>query len=149
MNGQKNISPIDNSQKAKIHIAKAQMNLDRQQYEDILSGFIGDHGLPCTSCTELNHDQAEALLIIFRKLGWKETRSKKVLKYEEYANRDSNYATPKSMRLIDALWHTSPNVREKTDDAMNKFLLNRGFANHITFLLAKDVKKVVEAIKHL
>lgn len=140
---------ISQAHKAKIHIAKKQLNLDDKSYRDILSGFINNCGQPCASCSELNFDQAEALLHLLKKLGFKETRGKQVLKYEEYANRDPKFATPKMMRMIDALWHTSQNVREKTDEAMNRLIKNRGFADHIIFLLSKDVSKVINAIKHL
>ena len=149
MTSRRNILPISNSQKSKIHIAKAQLKLDRQKYEDILSGFIDANGQPCSSCLQLNFEQAETLLHLFTKLGWQEKRKNVVLKYQEYANRDYKFAEPKHMRKIDALWHTSPSVREKTDKAMNNFIRSRHFANHISFLLRKDVHKVIFAIQNL
>lgn len=146
---QKNIDPVSNAQKAKIHIAKAQLNLSDEQYRDILSGFINQDGKPCNSCTELNFDQAEDLLRLFERIGWKKQRKGIHLKYEVFANRDSKFATPKQMRNIDALWNTSDKVREKTDDAMNKFIKRISGVDHISFLLAEDVHKVIRAIKQL
>jgi len=147
---QKNMEhPVSNSQKAKIHIAKSQLKLSDQQYRDTLSGFINHSGQPCHSCLELNFDQAETLLRLFRKLGWQETRKGSKLKYEEYVNRDPNFATPKQMRRIDAAWNTSPNVREKTEAAMNKFIRRIVGVDHISFVSANDVHKIVTAIQHL
>lgn len=146
---QKNINPVSNAQKAKIHIAKSQLNLSDQQYRDILSGFNNQSGLPCNSCLELNFDQAETLLRLFRKLGWQEKRKGVKLKYEEYSNRDAKFATPKQMRSIDAVWNTTDNVREKTDESMNKFIKRIAGVDHISFLLAKDVHKVIRAVKSL
>jgi hypothetical protein len=148
-NAQQNIIPVSNAQKAKIHIAIQQLNISDQQYRDILSGFNNQDGKPCNSCTELNYDQAEALLRLFEKIGWKKQRKGQFLKYEIFANRDSKFATPKQMRGIDALWNTSPNVREKTDEAMNKFIKRITGVDHISFLLAADVHKIIRAIKQL
>ncbi len=146
---QKNIDPVSNAQKAKIHIAKSQLNLSDEQYRDILSGFNTYDGKPCYSSTELNFDQAEALLRLFERIGWKRQRKGAHLKYEVFANRDPKFATPKQMRGIDALWHTTPNVREKTEDAMNKFIKRITGVDHISFLLAADVHKVIRAVKQL
>jgi len=146
---QRNIEPINKYQIAKIHIAANQLNLTRQQYEDILSGFIKEDGTPCNSSKELNHEQAEALLRIFRKLGWKESRHGKILKYEEYSNRDKKFAEPRQLRLIDALWRTSPKVRYKTDEALNHFIKRIVGVDHIGFVLKKDVQKIIKAIQEL
>ncbi|NMB81171.1 MAG: regulatory protein GemA [Ignavibacteria bacterium] len=146
---QKNISPVSNVQKAKIHIAKSQLNLSDEQYRDILSGFNNRFGNPCNSCTELNFQQAEALLRLFEKLGWKKQRKGVHLKYEIFTNRDPKFATPRQMRSIDALWNSTPNVREKTEEAMNKFIKRITGVDHISFLLASDVHKVIKAIKQL
>lgn len=146
---QRNIEPINKLQIAKIHIAANQLKLTRQQYEDILSGFIKVDGTPCSSSKELNHEQAEALLRIFRKLGWKESRHGKILKYEEYSNRDKKFAEPRQLRLIDALWHTSPKVRNKTDEALNHFIKRIIGVDHIIFVLKKDVQKIIKAIQEL
>ena len=149
MSTKNNIAPIDKSQIVKIHIAKSQLKLSRDQYEDILSGFINPQGNPCSSSKELNKEQADALLRLFVKLGWKEQRRGRTLKYEQHAGRDSIFANPKQMRRIDALWNTSPAVREKTDLALNHFIKRVAGVDHISFLLAKDVHKVIKAINQL
>ncbi|MGK9477886.1 regulatory protein GemA [Melioribacter sp. OK-6-Me] len=145
----RNIEPVTRTQIIKIHIAAKQLNLSRQQYEDILSGFIKPDGSPCTSSKDLDRNQAEYLLRIFRKLGFKETKRGRVLKYEEYSRRDYRFAEPRQMRLIDALWHTSPKVRNKTDAALNHFIKRIAGVDHIGFLLKKDVQKVIKAIREL
>ncbi|MBI1936693.1 MAG: regulatory protein GemA [Ignavibacteriales bacterium] len=140
---------ISRSQITKIHIAKSELGLTDQQYRDTLSGFVSKFGQPCSSCKELNTKQADALLNIFKRLGWKEKRRGKILKYEEFANRDSNFADPKQMRRIDALWHTSHKVRERTDEAMNRFIKRIVGVDHIGFVLKKDVHKIIKAIQQL
>ncbi len=140
------ITPL---QVKKIHIAKSQLSLSEQQYRDTLSGFKNAAGEPSSSCKELNYDQAEVLLNTFKKLGWQEKHSGKPLKYERYAGRDAKFATPKQMRSIDALWFTSINVREKTEEAMNNFIHRIAGVSHISFLLASDVHKMRKAIQKL
>ncbi|HOJ19570.1 MAG TPA: regulatory protein GemA [Ignavibacteriaceae bacterium] len=149
MSAQRNINPVTNGQKAKIHIAIQQLNISDQQYRDILSGFNNSEGKSCNSCTELNFDQAETLLRLFVKLGWKKKIREKPLKYESFANRDSRFATPEQMRRIDAIWNTSSKVREKTEEAMNKFIKRIAGVDHISFLLATDVHKIIKAIQGL
>lgn len=141
-----NISPL---QIKKIHIAKSQLCLSEQQYRDTLSGFKNNNGESCSTCKELTYDQAEVLLNTFKKLGWKEKHGGRQLKYEEFSGRDAKFATPKQMRSIDALWHTSISVREKTDEAMNNFIHRIAGVSHISFLLASDVHKVRKAIQKL
>jgi len=146
MTDNKNILPL---QIKKIHIAKSQLGLSDQQYRDMLSGFKNISGLPSSSCKELNYDQAEVLLNIFIKLGFKVKHSGKQLKYEEFAGRDAKFASPKQMRSIDALWHTSINVRDKSDEAMNNFIFHITGISHITMIYAVHVHKIRKAIQSL
>lgn len=132
-----------------IHIAKQQLGLSDQQYRDTLSGFINAAGQPCASCKELNSDQAEVLLTLFKKIGWKEKRYGKVKKYEQFNSREGKYATSGQMRKIDGMWFTSPSVREKNEKAMNNFIRRIAGVDHISFLLKKDVNKVIKAIEVL
>ncbi|MCF8430537.1 MAG: regulatory protein GemA, partial [Melioribacteraceae bacterium] len=60
-----------------------------------------------------------------------------------------DFASPKSLRKIDAMWHTSPNVRSKTDAAMNKFIKRETGKENIEWISQSDVKKVVQGIKRL
>jgi phage gp16-like protein len=140
-------NPISLAQITKIHIAKQQLHITDQQYRDTLSGFKTPDGLPCSTCKQLNYDQAEILLDIFKKLGFKTKHNGKNKEFDELANRSSIFATPGQLRKIKALWMN--NAREKTEEAMNKFISHRTSVNHITFVLKEDVNKLITAISKL
>lgn len=153
MTKQKNIAPW---QIKLIHVAANELGLidkdahargEEDPYRQILSGFKTAAGDKAGSCKDLNYEQADILLGTFKRLGFKIKRKGKTLKYEEFANREYKYASPKMMRKIDALWHTKS--REKTDESMNKFILRLTGKNHITFLTRADASKVINAINNL
>ncbi len=141
---------ISNDQKAKIHIAKSAAGLSDGDYRAILSGFNNKDGVPCSSCSEFTSKQADALLDIFKnKFGFKEKRKYKDSKYAQYAGRDSKFASVAQMELIDYKWYSNPNVKGKTDEAMNHFIKRIAGIDHISFLLKKDVSKIIRAITSL
>ena len=141
---------ITQDQKAKIHIAKSATGLSDSNYRAILSGFNNKDGVPCTSCSEFTYNQAEVLLNIFKdKLGFKEKRKYKDSKYAQYAGRESKFASVAQLELIDYKWYSNLNVKEKTDEAMNHFIKRIAGTDHISFLLRKDVSKIIRAISSL
>ena len=141
---------ITQDQKAKIHIAKSATGLSDSNYRAILSGFNNKDGVPCSSCSEFTYNQAEVLLNIFKdKLGFKEKRKYKDSKYAQYAGRESKFASVAQLELIDYKWFSNLNVKEKTDEAMNHFIKRIAGTDHISFLLKKDVSKVIKAISSL
>ena len=134
----------------KIHIAKQQLKLSDGEYRDILSNFKNAYGWNCKSSKELNQNQANVLLDIFKeKLGWREKKFGKALKYEEYNARDQKFASPPQMRKVEASWMNNINVKEKTDRAMNNFIYRILKVNHISFVLKKDVNRLLKAIESL
>ena len=135
----------------KIHIAKTQLKLSDADYRDILSNFKNAYGWPCKSSKELNQHQADVLLndIFKKKLGWQEKRFGKKLKYEEYNTRDQKFASPAQMRLIESTWMNNINVKEKTDRALNNFIYRILKVNHLSFVLKKDVNRLLKAITSL
>jgi phage gp16-like protein len=139
-----NISPV---QITKIHIAKSQLGLSEQQYRDILSGFNNNLQEPCKTCKELTFDQAEVLLNIFIKSGWKQTQNGKVKKYEEFAGRPGKFASPAQMRMIEGLWMI--NSREKTEESMNRFIKRISGKDKIEFITGADAHKIINAIGKL
>lgn len=138
---------IDKSQITKIHIAKSQLKLSDENYRDLLSGFITDSGKPAVSCKDLTCDQAEVLLNRFKAMGWKEYSKGKPKKYEELANRDSKFATPKQLRMLEAIWMSK--AREKTEKSFLKFIMRVSGRNHISFVLKNDVQKIKKGIENL
>ena len=139
-----NISPL---QIKKIHIAKSQLGLSDQEYRDILSGFNNNQQVPCKTCKELNFNQAEALLNIFIRLGFKQTQNGKIKKYEEFAGRSGKFASPAQMRMIEGLWMT--NSREKTEESMNRFIKRISGKDKIEFITGADAHKIINAIERL
>ena len=141
------MKPIEKSQIVKIHVAKSQIGLSDENYRGILSGFVTSSGKPAESCKQLNYDQAEVLLNKFVELGFKQKRSGKPLKYEDLANRDYKFASPKQLRMLEAMW--MDNAREKNESAFTKFINRISGKNHISFILKTDVQKIKKAIENL
>jgi len=132
---------------AKIHIAKTELNISSEDYQLILANFKNYAGLPCTSSKEFTYKQAEVLLDIFHtRFGWKEARKYKESKYAQYAGRNAKFATVAQLELIDYKWYSNINVREKTDKALNNYIKTIIGIDHISFLLKKDVSRVLKAI---
>ena len=140
---------ITKAQITKIHIAKSQLGLSRENYEAVLSSFVIPGGGVAVSSKDLNQAQAEVLINKFKEMGWLEKRGKRTLKYEEFYNRAGDYASPKQMRLINACWNSSTAVREKTDIAMNRFIKNITGKDSIEWIRKNDVQKIINAIKRL
>jgi hypothetical protein len=138
---------ISRAQIIKIHIAKKELRISDLNHKEALSGFINSKGEPCSSSKELNFEQAEILLNAYKKLGWVEKRKVKRLKYEEYNNRSGKFASPKQMRMIEAMW--MQHSREKTEASMNRFIKRITGVDHISFLLRADVSKTIKAIESL
>lgn len=143
----KNILPV---QIQKIHIAKQQLKLTDDEYRETLSAFNNAFGHPCKSSKQLTEDQANALLNIFRdKLGWKEKRNYKNGKYQNYAGRDKKYPSVGQLEKIDATWYNNPAVKSKTDEALNNFIFRILKVNHISFVLKRDVNRLLKAIESI
>ena len=152
---------ISQAQITKIHVAANQLGLiwaddklvkegkARDPYREVLSGFKNEKGEPCSSSKELNYTQANLLLDLFRKAGWKETRRYKDGKYAQYAGRDAKFASVGQLELIDRAWYNSRNVKEKNDDAMNRYIKRIVGVDHISFVLKKDVQKIKKAIESI
>lgn len=128
-----------------IHVAKSKLRITDEQYREILSGFVLSSGEPCTSSKQLSYDQCEALIHIFKKMGFTTGR----LKYEEFENRAGGFATPAQMRKIEATWMTSPKVKNMTPEGMNNFIRVIVGVSHITFVRAIDVHKLLKAINSI
>lgn len=134
----------------KIHIAKSQLNFNDDNYRDILSNFKNEYGWPCKSCKELNQHQADVVLDIFKnQLGWQEQKHGKKLKYEEYNTRDQKFASPSQMRLIESKWMNNINVKEKNIRSLNNFIYRILKINHISFILKKDVPRLLKSIESI
>jgi hypothetical protein len=154
MNKNQKILP---SQIKLIHIAKSQLKISDENYRELLAGFCKDHeSWSVASSKELTSQQAEDLLKIFEKLGFKITTNEKFrkyspgigkLKYEELANRGEGWPAPKQLRKVEVLWHK--NSREKTDSALQAFIKRICGVDLITAITQQDIHKLIKAIENL
>ena len=75
-------------------------------------------------------------------------------KYEELGVRwdevrGEYMATPKQLRMIEAMWMTHPLVDQKNEEALRKFVKKITGADKLEWLYMSDIRKVVNAIKSL
>jgi phage gp16-like protein len=143
----KSKSKIKQPQIAKIKIAAKSLGLDDNEYRNVLSQFTSNKGEPVKSCTELTEEQADILINSFVKAGWKPKYPPQRQKYAEFDGRLGSRANGAQMRKIEAMWMEK--ARVKTESAMNDFIFKITKRSHISFLLKKDVSKMVEAIENL
>ncbi len=130
-----------------IHIAKKELGLDAVAYEAMLSRFGKE------SSKDLNEQQRLELIDDFKKLGFT-IKSDKPLRYSHLSSDRRNdvgqlFASPGQLRMIEAMWMSSAFVKKKTVEAMNSFIKRIAAVETAEWLLMKDVRKVVKAIKNL
>lgn len=134
----------------KIKIAQKQLNVSDDNYRDILSGFNA------ASCTELTDRQADEMLELFRKLGFKETRKEvtekekafgtRSLKYENLGKRPGK-ATPGQLRKIETMWRNVS--REKTDKSLQSFVKSRTGTTDLTWISGRQASDIIVALNKM
>lgn len=140
------------AQLAKIHIAVKELKISDINYRQILAGFTINNQ-PVTSSKQLNEYQADKLLEIFVKLGWKAKSNKKAFshgrskKFDELANRDSSFASPAQLRMIYYLWMDRSS--NKTEDSLNQFIKRIVGVEKLEWLLKWHIQKIKLAIENL
>lgn len=139
------------SQIAKIHIAKKQLGIDDSDYR----GHLAEYGV--IHSNDLEYNQAVDLLKKYESAGFvnqtkKEVKSTSVSrfgfgknKYEMFADRGGEFATPETLRKIEALWRDASEL--KTDESLQRFIENKTGISHITFLHHDHAKIIVTALK--
>lgn len=124
-----------------IHVEVSRIGLTRPEYEQMLAANYG-----VITSKDLTFVQADELI---KKLKAIAPAQEKPLKYDEYKYRDPDFATPAQMRLIEALWMTNPNVKQRNEQGLNHFIRRISGVDHLKWLLKKDVQRVIKAIKSL
>jgi putative transposase len=76
------------------------------------------------------------------------------LKYDELGIRwnerlREHYATPKQLRMLEAMWMTSPRVEHKTEEAFKHFVKRISGKEKLEWLMMSDVRKIKKAIESL
>ena len=125
-----------------IHTLKSAIGINDDQYREMLSGF------GVQSSKFLADAQAKKLIGILQSMkSGKNTAGYQSQRYEHLANREGAYATPKQLRMIEAMWRTTPAVRDNSIAALNNFIFRIVGISNIEWIWREDVTKIVRAIK--
>jgi hypothetical protein len=155
----------------KIHILKTQLALSDDEYYSALESY------GVNSSKELTKVQAKDLISKLQRLAdanmntpnpsmrgdvntpYPSERGERnsigqPLKYEELGirydeTRKEYYATPKQLRLIEALWRSHPNVIDRSDKAMIKYIKRITGVDKMEWLMMSDIKKIIKAINEI
>lgn len=128
--------PPTAAQRAKIHIAIAELGYSRETYEDILAMNFGGR----TSSTQLSPRDAEKLLGIFQAKGWRPRRHKNGVPMPQDAQS----------RKILALWinlHRAGVVRDGSNRALRHFVKRMCGIDHLAWCDSQHNYRIIEALK--
>lgn len=144
---------VTKGQIAKIHTLKSQLNLSDEEYGAALESY------GVATSKDLSYQQAADLTRRLVKLLPKELRdastsSATKQKYDELGirwneKRREHYATPKQLRMLEAMWMTSTRVEHKTEEAFKKFVKRISGKEKLEWLMMSDVRKIKKAIESL
>lgn len=140
---------ISKGQIAKIHTLKNQLGLSEEEYGAALESF------GVSTSKDLSYEQAAYLIKRLEALLPKELRPRPTTKkYDELGIRynerlQEHYATPKQLRMLNAMWMTSPRVVNKTDEAFEKFVKRISGKDKLEWVMMSDVQKIKKGIEML
>ena len=129
-------------QKALIHIGKAEVGMGDDEYRDVL-----ENRYKKISSKDLTYDQAEDLIRLFKKLGFKPRRKEKPKKYEELAGR-KGMASPAMLRKIEAMW-AEVTYSEDKKKGLRSFLYKRFGVSDPRFLSMAKGSAAIQALKRM
>ncbi len=133
------IKGVTNPQKARIHIAIAELKLSDEQYRDIL--FVNFKG--ATSCAGLSYRQAEALIGIFKRLGWKPKRPRREKTPANVTRLASKSQKWKIEELEELLgWDAD---KERLKGFIRR--MTRGKRTHVVQLTSLQAARIIEGLK--
>lgn len=119
---------------AKIHIAKAQLNLDDDQYRDIVRRVTGKD-----SAAQCRYSQLVDLINEFKSLGWK-TEKKKAFRRAPSDGIKKIYALWGELQALEAVQST-----DKT--ALDAFVKKYTGIDSVQWLLPDQQRKIIEILK--
>ncbi|AFH50747.1 Hypothetical protein IALB_3044 [Ignavibacterium album JCM 16511] len=149
------MSQINITQISKIHVLKNQLHLSDEEYGAALEGY------GVTTSKDLSYEQAADLIKKLVKLLPKELRENQdqrrkatKQKYDGLGIRwndklREHFATPKQLRMLEAIWMTSPRVEHKNEDAFKKFVKRISGKEKLEWVMMNDVRKIKKAIESL
>lgn len=122
---------------AKIHIAKKELGLDDDNYCAILTRITG-----CASSGDCNEAQLDALIVEFKRLGWKPKTNA--------AFGNFKLSGKPHVRKVFAVWGELSRkgaLREPSRQALQAFVLKQTGVASPEWLSAKQANDVTEALK--
>lgn len=146
---------ISKAQIAKIHALKSKLRLADEEYGAALESY------GVTTSKDLSYQQAADLIKKLVNLLPKELRENisqrrkdAKQKYDELGIRwndrlKEHYATPKQLRMLEAMWMTSPRVEHKTEEAFKHFVKRITGKERLEWVMMSDVRKIKKAIEML
>jgi hypothetical protein len=155
MNNEKLTMEINKKQITKIHWLKNTLNLSDEEYGAALESY------GVATSKDLTYDQAADLIKKLVRLLPKELRENSSQrrkdakqKYDELGIRwneklREHFATPKQLRMLEAMWMTSNRVEHKTEEAFKKFVKRISGKEKLEWLMMSDVRKIKKAIESL
>jgi len=121
--------PINNEQKALIHVAAKELGLEEEEYRAILKQEAG-----VNSCGDALMDdyRVERLMRRFKKLGFKPRRKPSL---------------DAQQKMIYALWKKLAKLEGLDRKALNGFYKRQYGVDHVRFLKAEQKQGMIEALK--
>lgn len=142
-------------QRKDIKIRQKRLGMADSEYRLFLSGWnVG-------SCTEMNREQAQEAIIVLDKMMdlrgdvemgavfWLSAPKNLETRYEELLTRDANFATPRQLRYLEALWVqvTRQKTWHKAMKAFREFLQKRFHIGDILWVRREDVGKITKVLR--
>ncbi|WP_304043092.1 regulatory protein GemA [Ignavibacterium album] len=155
MNNEKLTMEINKKQITKIHWLKNTLNLSDEEYGAALESY------GVATSKDLTYEQAADLIKKLVRLLPKELRENSSQrrkdakqKYDELGIRwneklREHFATPKQLRMLEAMWMISNRVEHKNEEAFKKFVKRISGKEKLEWLMMSDVRKIKKAIESL
>jgi len=128
-----------------IHVAKSKIGLSEDSYRAILNSF------GVQSSKELDEARYKELMKTFKGLGFGATMTPGNTGSEYRVDKFNNRLLSESqLRKAKAMWYTNPNVRVRTDEALNAFVKRIIGVDKLAWVrmdVAQKLFKAIEGIK--
>lgn len=144
------LRPSNNNQKMLIHQLASLLGIPKDVYKEMLLNSYN-----VDSSKDLSFEQAGELIKSLKKDAitaglWENKKSFQKHKYNNLAGRE-DMATPKQLRMIEAMWADYSVMRDKDQraKALRSFLNNRFGVSDMTFVDKKTASKLIFALEKM
>lgn len=135
----------DNKQKSMIHQLTSLLGIEKDVYKEMLF-----NGFKVESSKDLTYEQASELISSLKKDAvaaglWEYKKSFNKHKFSNLQGRESNMASPKQLRMIEAMWadYSKADTSETRAKAFRVFLSKRFGVSDIQFIDKPTASKVI------